>query len=95
MSQFPPYIAPTKNNKKVFPALNHVNILSDLRTQLINFILRGNETALFSLSTFYESHYVAEKDKDQYTNTVVKELQAMGWKCKVIGNNKNLLISSV
>ena len=94
MRHFPEIISP--KNKKKFPEYKYNRVLCYLRRDLYEHILENNENNYFDLDQFYRK-YKYKNNTDvisKMTGQIIKELQQLGWKCKLSFGDTGLFIYS-
>ena len=92
MKEFPNRLKP--ENKEKFPEYCFYRNLAYLRRDIFELMILGDENNYFALDNFSYKHGIPEKEMEELTNTVVKELENLGWNTKTSFGGTGLFIYS-
>lgn len=92
MNNFPSTI--NVNNKKNFKIINYNNIISIMRKEIYDIIIKENENDYFDIDIFQEKYKLKNDDKDAMVKSIVSELEKIGWKTKLSFGDTGLFIYS-
>ena len=82
-------------NKNNFKKLHYERTLCYFRRELYEHIIKNEESVYFELDLFFNKHMKNETEQIQImVETVIKELNELGWKCKTSFGNTALFIYS-
>lgn len=90
MKQFPSAL--NVKNKNKFSLLYDNRVLCYLRKKIYEHIIKENENNYFDLDVFSKKHNV--KNIENLIVTIIKELNNIGWKCKLSFGGTGLFIYS-
>lgn len=92
MKSFPQYIR--VNNKKKFDSILNDKISYNIREKLVNFILnRNNDEKIYFELDYYKQNY-NENEINKIIIKIMKELELLGWNCKLSYGQTALFIYS-
>lgn len=94
MNSFPQNLNPS--NKEYFKNFKFQSLLTDLRYELTKFILLDREDDYFILDQFYRKENIND-DKELISainNQIIKELNDLGWKTKLVFGGSSIYIYS-
>lgn len=93
MKQFPNIL--NLNNKNNFPVIYYNRILCYLRRNIYEHIIKEDENNYFDLDTFSIMYKIKDVNIIQnMVNTLIEELNKLGWKCKLSYGETALFIYS-
>lgn len=92
MKEFPKQLS--VKNKSKFKGLRYRRLLCYLRKELYEHMLVDNEDSYYALDTFYTANKVDIDSAEKMSITVMKELEKLGWKCKLSFGGTGLFIYS-
>jgi hypothetical protein len=71
------------NNKDNFPEIYYKRILCYFRRDMYEHIIREDENNYFDLEKFQKQYKLTVENRDKMAKTIIEELEAFGWKCKL------------
>lgn len=92
MKEFPDKLRP--ENKDKFHSYLYNRNLAYLRKEIFENILHGDENNYFILGNFYNKNGISSEDSSKMTETIMTELNNLGWKTSLSFNNTGLFIYS-
>lgn len=92
MESFPKHISPS--NKENFTEIRKENLLRVLRNKIYELILKGNENDFFDLVIFDKQNVNNLSLTKNLLQTIIEELQNLGWKTKLSYGDTGLFIYS-
>lgn len=93
MKEFPSRLNVKYKDK--FPIYMYDRIIAYLRRDLFEMILKGNEEKYMALDEWFRSHeYFDKKGWEKMVETVMAELEELGWTCKTSFGGTGLFIFS-
>ena len=81
-------------NKDKFKNFNYNRNLCYLRQELYEHIIKENENNYFELDNFSKKYNINLEDISKMKVTIIKELEDLGWKCKMGFGETGLFIYS-
>jgi hypothetical protein len=90
MIKFPEEISP--ENNKNFRKILLENCLRKLRKEIYLNIIEDCESNYFVIDNFSNSNNITDDETEYLVQTVIKELENLGWVCKLSFNNTGLFI---
>jgi hypothetical protein len=92
MNEFSPSLTP--GNKDNFPGIRFETVLSCLRQEITENVLRGDENDFFDLSTFSRKYGLTDSELTDMRSAVSAELEALGWSVKTSFGGTGLFVYS-
>ena len=93
MKEFPKCL--NVKNKNIFDKLFYDRELCYFRRDIFEHILKEDENTFFDLDKFCRNKLKNQKKvMDRMTETIIKELEKLGWNCKTSFNRTGLFIYS-
>lgn len=81
-------------NKENFENIRYNRTLCYLRRDIYEHIISHDENSYFDIGKFDKNHYNDMKISLKMTDTIIKELTNLGWKCKISFGQTALFIYS-
>ncbi len=81
-------------NKDNFSSIKYEKNLSKLRKHIYNFVLDGNEKDFFDIDSFNRKYIKDINNMNNMINTIVQELNELGWKTYIGFGGTGLYIYS-
>lgn len=92
MDKFPSLLS--VNNKSEFSEIWQQIVLSYLRQEIYEHMLKEDENSYFALDTFNKKYNVKNDVLETLYTQIIGELEEIGWKCKLSYGNTGLFIYS-
>lgn len=92
MKEFPSRLNP--KNKEKFPKYRYDRNLAYMRKDIFELVLMCKENNYFELDKFAKNNHLEKDEIARMCDTVIEELQNLGWKCKTSHGETSLFIYS-
>ena len=96
MREFPDILTVKKKDK--YPDIYKSRVLCYFRKDVYEHVISHDENSYFDLERFGKKYYNNHKDREKITtdmsNTIILELEKLGWKCKKSFGDTALFIYS-
>lgn len=92
MKEFPTCL--NVKNKSNFSQLHYERTLCYLRRDLYEHIIREDENSYFELENFGKKYKLKSEDLQKMVQKIIKELEKLGWNCKLSFGDTALFIYS-
>ena len=80
--------------KERFPEFYYQRVLCYLRRDIFEHVIREDENSYFDLEKFQKKYMLSSTNRDKMGQEVMKELEKLGWKCKLSFADTGLFIYS-
>jgi hypothetical protein len=92
MKEFPSRLKP--DNKDKFTQYRYDRNIAYMRKDIFELVLCGNENNYFELDNFSRAHSLNKVDLNKMRDTIMDELQNLGWNVKTSHGETSLFIYS-
>lgn len=80
--------------KEHFPEVYYNRVLCYLRRDVYEHIIREDENSYFDLQKFQTKYKISTENRDKMSEKIMKELDKLGWKCKLSFGDTAMFIYS-
>lgn len=92
MKEFPSTL--NVKNKEKFPEFYYDIVLSYLRRDIYEHVIKEDENNYFDLDIFQRKYNLQLENRDKMIQQIIKELEDLGWNCKLSFADTGLFIYS-
>jgi hypothetical protein len=92
MNEFPSILCP--DSKTNFPKYRYELNLSNMRKEIFDLVICGDENSYFDIDTFMRKYNIKKNDIASMISKVTSELNNLGWKLKTSFGGTGLFIYS-
>ena len=92
MNEFPSIL--NVKNKEKFPEIYYDRVLSYIRRDIYEHVIKEEENNYFDLDIFQKKYNLSTEVIDKIVQEIMKELENLGWNCKLSFADTGLFIYS-